>query len=75
MGTPDDVLGEAVRAYVVRRMPGCPAFEGCISSFYKEHLPREINPKVIVTLDHLPRNSAGKVARTDLPSLNPCGPA
>ena len=27
VGTPDDVLGEAVRAYVVRRMPGCPAFE------------------------------------------------
>ena len=72
---PDDVLGEAVRAYAVPRMPGCAVFQQCISSFYKEHLPRELKPKEIVQVDHLPRNSAGKVARSDLPSLNPRGPA
>ncbi len=68
-GVPDEVLGEAVRAFVVPRMPGCTEFNQCMCSFCKEHLPRELYPKQIVVLDHLPRNSAGKVCRSDIESL------
>jgi long-chain acyl-CoA synthetase len=66
VAVPDDVLGEAVRAYVARRMPGCTDFDQCISAFYKEHLPRELYPHQIVALDRLPRNSAGKVRKSEL---------
>lgn len=65
---PDEVLGEAVQVFVVPRMPGCKEFDHCMCSFCKEHLPRELHPKKVVVLDHLPRNSAGKVQRSDVES-------
>ena len=67
VGIPDDLLGEAPRAFVVRRMPACEQFETCISSFFKHHFPRELHPKEIVALDRLPRSSAGKANKSELP--------
>lgn len=69
VGVPDDVFGEAPRAFVVRRMPACQEFDPCISSFFRQHLPRELQPKRIIALDRLPRNSAGKVNKTELVSI------
>jgi len=69
VGIPDDILGEAPRAFVVRRMPACQSFDGCISSFFKQHFPRDLCPKQIVQLDRLPRNDAGKVNKRSLISM------
>lgn len=66
---PDAVLGEAVCAFVVPRMPGCREFDQCIRAFYKENLPRELCPRKIVTVERIPRNSSGKVSRHDIESL------
>ena len=41
-------------------------FDRSVRAFCKEHLPRELYPKEIVALDHLPSNSAGKLSRRDL---------
>lgn len=69
IGIPDDILGEAPCAFVVRRMPACQEFDPCISSFLKQRIPRELYPKQIVTLDRLPRNSAGKINKAELISI------
>lgn len=66
VGVPDEILGEAPRAFVARRMPACQEFDSCISSFLKQHIPRELYPKQIVTLDRLPRNSSGKINKAEL---------
>ncbi len=67
---PDGVLGEAARAYVVQRMPGCHSFQSCMSSFYKENLPRDLYPKEIVQVGRLPRNSSGKIRRGEIGTRN-----
>jgi len=69
VGVSDVILGEAPRAFVVRRMPACQEFDSCICSFFKQHFPRELYPKQIVALDQLPRNSAGKVNKRKLISI------
>ena len=66
VGMPDDILGEAPRAFVVRRMPACQEFDPCMSSFFKQHFPRELRPKQIIALARLPRNSAGKINKSEL---------
>lgn len=70
VGVPDEILGEAPRAFVARRMPACQEFDSCISSFLKQHIPREHYPKQIVTLDRLPRNSSGKINKAELISTH-----
>jgi len=63
---PDDVLGEAVKAFVVPRMPGCPRFEDCFREFCKEHVPPQLVPRESVMVRELPKNSAGKVLKQSL---------
>lgn len=66
LATPDEVMGEAVRAFLVARMPGCPSFEECFRTFCKEHMLPQLVPREFVVMPALPKNSAGKVLKHSL---------
>jgi len=68
LGVPDDVKGEAVRAFVVPR-PGCDGVEERLRVFCKERLPFELVPREIITLPALPKNHAGKVMKEELRAI------
>jgi len=69
IGVPDEVLGEAIKLFVVPREAGTPDLEDRLRQFCKEHLPPRLNPKMIVVLNSLPKNSAGKVLKPALRKL------
>jgi len=78
-GAPDDVLGEAVWAFVVAHEGNCTgscAWRACreirerLQVFCKEHLPAHQCPKQVVMLESLPKNAAGKVLKTKLQELS-----
>lgn len=66
LATPDEVLGEAVKAFLVARMPGCSTFEECFRAFCKERLLPQLVPREFVVMPALPKNSAGKVLKGHL---------
>ncbi|MGO9650031.1 MAG: class I adenylate-forming enzyme family protein [Terriglobales bacterium] len=66
IGIPDEVLGEAIKLFVVPRESGAPDLENRLRRFCKQHLPPRLNPKIIVVLNSLPKNSAGKVLKAAL---------
>ena len=65
----DEVLGEAVKAFVVPRTPSAPDFEERLRLFCRENVPLQLIPKKLVVLNALPMNSQGKVARPALRAL------
>lgn len=67
IGIADDVLGEAVKAFVVPRMAGLETLEEELRQFCKSKLPPPFQPKQIVVTAALPKNSSGKVLKTALP--------
>jgi acyl-coenzyme A synthetase/AMP-(fatty) acid ligase len=69
IGIPDDVTGEAVKAFVVPCDPAPAELERNLMAFCRTNLPVELVPKEIVVLDALPKNSAGKVLRRELRNL------
>jgi long-chain acyl-CoA synthetase len=69
IGVPDEVLGEAIKLFVVPREPGASDLEDRLRCFCKEHLPARLNPKIIVVLNSLPKNNAGKVLKSALRKL------
>src|SRR5579863_1373232 len=69
IGVPDEVLGEAIKLFAVPRESGTPDLENRLRQFCKAHLPPRLNPKIIVVLNSLPRNNAGKVLKAALRQL------
>jgi long-chain acyl-CoA synthetase len=69
VGVPDEVLGEAVKAFVVPRTPIHGELEFRLNLFCRQHMPQALVPKDIVMLNCLPKNSAGKVSKSDLRAL------
>jgi acyl-CoA synthetase (AMP-forming)/AMP-acid ligase II len=66
IGVPDDVLGEAVMAFVVPRGAGGPGLAARVHALCKRRLPIHLVPREIVVLQMLPKNSAGKVMKHEL---------
>jgi fatty-acyl-CoA synthase len=65
VGLPDDKWIEAVTAFVVLR-PGQTAEEGELQALAREHLAPYKLPKKVLFVDHLPRNTAGKLLKREL---------
>lgn len=68
VGIPDEVLGEAAKAFVVPRSPNHSGLEERLISFCKGRIPPHFLPKAVVVLRALPKNSAGKTIKTRLNS-------
>jgi long-chain acyl-CoA synthetase len=68
IGVKDDILGEAVKAFVVPRNSHSSGLEQRVLMFCKEHLTHQLVPKDIVVMNSLPKNSAGKVLKQNLKS-------
>lgn len=66
VGTPDEVLGEAVKAFVVPRMPNYNELRETLRCFCKKHMAPQLVPRDIVVMKALPKNSVGKVLKDDL---------
>jgi acyl-CoA synthetase (AMP-forming)/AMP-acid ligase II len=80
IGAPDNVCGEAVRAFVVPRESHCRNGGGRLRGqelkerlmrFCKERMPPAIRPKEVILVPALPKNSAGKVLTTILKEFKP----
>ena len=69
VGVPDDVLGEAVKAFVVPRQQDADGLEDRLRHFCKSHLPYQLIPREIVVMRSLPKNSSGKVLRAQLKTI------
>ncbi len=65
IGVPDEILGEAIRAYVVFR-EGSAATADDLANFLKKRLPAYKRPAEIVVRDDLPRNESGKIMKQQL---------
>jgi acyl-CoA synthetase (AMP-forming)/AMP-acid ligase II len=65
IGVPDDVLGQAVKAFVVPR-EGEVLMPEALLTFCAEKMPRYMVPKALEVLESLPRTPSGK---TDYPAL------
>ena len=69
IGTPDEVLGEAVKAFVVPRAPNRPGIIENIQDFCRKNMHAQLVPREIILLQMLPKNSAGKVLKQDLRAM------
>jgi acyl-CoA synthetase (AMP-forming)/AMP-acid ligase II len=65
IGIPDDLLGQAVKVFVVAR-DGELLDKDALLGFCTERMPRYMVPKYVEVMDELPKTSSGKV---DYPSL------
>jgi long-chain acyl-CoA synthetase len=69
IGVPDDLLGEAVKAFVVPRKKDGGLIER-LQAFCLQRLPSHLIPKEIVVLDELPKGSGGKILKPALRMIN-----
>src|SRR5579872_282788 len=65
VGIPDDILGEAVKAFVVPRGSDG-ELEDRLITFCKQHMPVLHIPKEIAIVNALPKNASGKVLKQEL---------
>lgn len=68
IGVPDDLLGEAVKAFVVPKKNGVGLIER-LQAFCSRRLPPHLLPKEIVVLESLPKNSGGKILKPALRAM------
>jgi len=66
VGIKDDILGEAVKAFIVPRNPHWDGLEERVLAFCKERFVHQFIPKEINIMNSLPKNSAGKVLKQKL---------
>jgi long-chain acyl-CoA synthetase len=66
IGIPDEILGEAVKAFVVPKDKDAVGLEAQLRAFCKDKMPAALIPKEIVLMSALPKNSAGKVLKSAL---------
>ena len=66
IGVKDDILGEAVKAFVVPQASNSDGLSDRVLAFCKERFPHQLVPKQIVVMPSLPKNSAGKVLKQKL---------
>ena len=68
IGTPDELRGEAVTAYVVLAQDSAASDERIdeLQAFVKDRLAKHLYPRHVVFVDVLPRTPSGKVLRTTL---------
>jgi long-chain acyl-CoA synthetase len=69
IGIPDELLGEAVKAFVVPQQKDERLVDR-LHSFCLQRLPAPLIPKQIVVLDEIPKNTAGKIMKPALRSMN-----
>ncbi len=65
IGVPDEIMGEAVKAFVVTRGDADITLEH-VRCFCKTRLPFQLVPREIVVVGALPKNEAGKVLKEQL---------
>ncbi len=68
IGVPDDILGEAIKAFVVPKN-GERELEGALKTYCGKTMPPYKVPKYFEVLKSLPKNSAGKVLKNKLIEL------
>jgi long-chain acyl-CoA synthetase len=66
IGMKDELLGEAVQAFVVPRNSYSDGLEQRVLAFCKERLDHQLIPKQIVVMNSLPKNSSGKILKQRL---------
>jgi acetyl-CoA synthetase len=68
IGTPDELRGEAVTAFVVASSAHAPTIELAdeLQQFVKSRLAKHLYPRRVVFVDALPRTPSGKIHRTAL---------
>jgi acyl-CoA synthetase (AMP-forming)/AMP-acid ligase II len=64
IGVPDDLEGEAIKAYIVSSDPDLSAKE--VIHHCKKHLESFMVPKFIEFRDTLPKGSTGKIAKREI---------
>ncbi|MDD5719186.1 MAG: AMP-binding protein [Candidatus Krumholzibacteria bacterium] len=65
IGVADDLLGQAIRAYVVR-VPGAGLQERSLRRELNEKLENFMVPRDIIFVDSLPKSPSGKISKKDL---------
>ncbi len=69
IGVKDELLGEAVKAFVVPRNSHSEGLEDRVLAFCKENFAHQLVPRAIVVMGALPKNTAGKVLKQKLKAL------
>ena len=69
IGVADDVLGEAVKAFVVPRNKDDEGLIPRLRAFCRREMPPHLIPKDVVLLSSMPRSDAGKVLKSELARL------
>jgi long-chain acyl-CoA synthetase len=68
IGIPDEVYGEAVKAFVVLKKEGAVSCEE-LMNFCKDNMPTYKRPKVIQMMNELPKSAVGKILRRELRNI------
>jgi long-chain acyl-CoA synthetase len=69
IGIPDELFGEAVKAFVVPEVKNGHLVER-LQVFCSQRFPSHLIPKEIIVLDELPKSSAGKILKPALKLMN-----